>query len=141
MSVCSKCARFGDEVSPAVAPKQRTPQIVAQRLERRENRPMFRDVFETEDTNVAIVRDYAKSITQARNSKHLTKKEFAARINEKLSVVVSLERGELNPDDKLIKKLEKELGISLKEKVSDVKVEKRAYNQGVTLGDLIRKER
>ena len=37
-------------------------------------------------------------------------------------------------------KLERELGISLKEKVSDVKVEKRAYNQGLTLSDFVKKE-
>ena len=141
MQLCSKCARFGEDVAPKTSQKKVTPQIVTQRLERRENKPLFRDVFDANDTSLALLPDYAKKITQARNSKRLTKKEFAARINEKLSVVVSLERGELNPDDKLIKKLEKELGVSLREKVSDVQVEKRPYNQGITLGDLIKKEK
>jgi len=141
MQVCSKCERFGDEVAHKAPAKAATPAIVTQRLERRENRPMFRDVFETQDTGDSLVPDFARKITVARNSKGLTKKEFATRINEKLSVVVKLERGEFNPDDKLMKKLEKELGISLKEKVSDVKVEKRAYNQGLTLGDFVKKEK
>jgi len=139
MQVCSKCIRFGDEVVQKAAAKSVTPAVVSQRLERRENRPVFRDVFEAQDTGDSMVLDFARKITVARNSKGMTKKEFAARINEKLSVVVKLERGELNPDDKLMKKLERELGVSLKEKVSDVKVEKRAYNQGLTLGDFVKK--
>ncbi len=139
MQVCSRCVRFGEESAQKTAQKPGTPPIVSQRLERRENRPLFRDVFETGDTGMALLPDYARKITEARNAKRMTKKEFAAKINEKLSVVVSLERGELNPDDRLIKKLEKELGISLREKVADVKVEKRAYNQGLTLGDLMKK--
>jgi putative transcription factor len=141
MQVCSKCERFGNEVAQKAPSKPATPAVVTQRLERRENRSQFRDVFETQDTGDSIVLDFARKITVARNSKGLTKKEFAARINEKLSVVHKLERGELNPDDKLMKKLEKELGISLKEKVSDVKVEKRAYNTNLTLGDFIKKEK
>ena len=140
MQLCSKCERFGEDVAPKTSQNKTTPTIVSQRLEKRENKPIYRDVFDTNDTSVAIVTDIAKKITQARNSKHLTKKEFAARINEKLSVVVSLERGELNPDDKLIKKLEKELGVNLREKISDVKPEKRPHNQGITLGDFIKKE-
>jgi putative transcription factor len=140
MQVCSKCMRFGDEVAQKAPAKAATPAIVSQRLERRENKPIFRDVFETQDTGDAMVTDFARKITQARNSKGMTKKEFAAKINEKLSVVVKLERGELNPDDKLMKKLEHALGISLKEKISDVKVEKRPYNQGMTFADFVKKE-
>jgi putative transcription factor len=141
MQVCSNCMRFGDEVAQKTSGKAVTPAVVSQRLERRENRPVFRDVFETQDTGDSMVPDFARKITQARNAKRMTKNEFAIRINEKLSVVHKLERGELNPDDKLMKKLERELGISLKEKIADVKVEKRAYNQGLTLADFIKKEK
>jgi len=139
MDVCSKCARFGDEVAKKAAPKKTISPIVIQRLDKRESRPVYKDVFTTQDTGFSLVSDYAKKITKARNSKHLTKKELGTKINEKLSVIHSLERGELHPDDKLIKKLEKELLISLREKVSDVQVEKKAYSQGMTLGDFIKK--
>jgi len=141
MQLCSNCMRFGNEVAQKTPSRPVTPAVVSQRLERRESRPMFRDVFETQDTGDSMVLDFARKITLARNSKGMTKKEFAAKINEKLSVVHKLERGELNPDDKLMKKLERELGISLKEKVSDVKVEKRAYNTNLTLGDFVKKEK
>jgi len=141
MQVCAKCAHFGDEVAQKAPARAATPAVVSQRLERRENRQVARDVFETQDTGDSMVPDFARKITVARNAKGMTKKEFAARINEKLSVVHKLERGELNPDDKLMKKLERELGITLKEKVTDVKVEKRAYNQGMTLADFIKKEK
>lgn len=140
MEVCSKCARFGDEVAKKEAQKAPVHPVVRQRIERISNRPVYKDIFATQDTGEALVADYAARIMNARNSKGLTKKELAARLNEKLSVVHALERGELHPDDRLVRKLEKELGISLREKISDVQVEKRAYSHGMTLGDFLKKE-
>ncbi|MDH4122661.1 MAG: multiprotein bridging factor aMBF1 [Thermoplasmata archaeon] len=140
MEVCSNCARFGDEVTKKAAAQPSRPAVVSQRLERRAARPLYKDVFDTQDTEESLITDYAEKIMRARNSKRLTKKELAAKINEKLSVIHSLERGELHPDDQLIRKLENELEISLREKISDVKVEKRAYSQGMTLGDFIKKK-
>lgn len=140
MEVCSKCAKFGDEVARKEVQKETIHPIVRQRMQRISNRPVYKDVFAVQDTGETLVADYAKRITIARNSKRLTKKELAIRINEKLSVVHALERGELHPDDKLIRKLEKELGISLREKISDVQIEKRAYSHGMTIGDFIRRE-
>lgn len=140
MAVCSKCARFGDEVKKKETQKATMHPIVQQRIERISNRPVYKDIFATQETGETLIADYAAKIMNARNSKGMTKKELAMKINEKLSVVHALERGELHPDDKLIKKLEKELGISLREKISDVQVEKRAYSHGMTLGDFIRRE-
>jgi len=140
MEVCSKCSRFGDEVAKKEPQKPATHPIVSQRMERIANRPLYKDVFAAPETGLTLVQDFATKIMNARNSKGLTKKELATRINEKLSVIHSLERGELHPDDKLVRKLENELGIALREKVSDVQVEKRAYSQGMTLGDFIKKE-
>jgi len=140
MEVCSDCARFGDEVAKKEARNAVTHPVVRQRIARISNRPVYKDVFATEDTGEMLVADYAARITAARNSKGLTKKELAMKINEKLSVVHALERGELHPDDKLVRKLEKELGISLREKIPEVKVEKSAYSQGMTLGDFLRKQ-
>lgn len=137
MSVCARCSKFGDEVKKKTEEKK-TPPIVANRIQMRERKKTYRDVFESQGMSEVLVEDFSIRITRARNSKNMTQKELAARINEKLSVINSLEKGVLRPDDKLIKKLEKELGISLKEQIGEVKSpEKRAYSQGVTLGDLI----
>jgi len=138
MSVCSKCSKFGDEVKKK-AEEKKTPPIVASRIQMMEKRKTYRDVFDSQGMSEMLVEDFSIRIIRARNSKNLTQKELAARINEKQSVINSLEKGVLRPDDKLIKKLEKELGITLKEQIGEVKSpEKRAYSQGVTLGDLIK---
>jgi putative transcription factor len=64
---------------------------------------------------------------------------LAAKINEKTSVINKLERGDMRPDDLLVKKLENELGITLKEKVPIIKSEsKAAGSKELTLGDLIK---
>lgn len=137
MEVCSKCARFGEETAKK-GEKKVVPSIVTQRLQRREKRPVYRDIFDEKDVGEILVEDYPKRITQARNSKKMTKKELAARLNEKLSVIHKLERGDFRPNEKLIRKLEKELEILLREKITDeARMEKKPYSQGITLGDLI----
>jgi putative transcription factor len=138
MELCSNCAKFGDEVIIKETEKG-PPTVVSQRLDKREKKSRSRDIYDGEDTGEILVADYSKRIMKARNSKGLTKKELASRLNEKLSVISKLERGELRPSDKLIRKLEKELDITLKEKLSkDVEVEKKPYSQGLTLGDIMK---
>jgi len=138
MELCSNCAKFGDEVIRKET-ERRPPTVVSQRLDMREKKSRNHDIYDREDTGEILVADYSKRIMKARNSKRITKKELASRLNEKLSVISSLERGELRPSDKLIRKLEKELDITLREKLSkEAEVEKRAYSQGLTLGDIMK---
>ena len=44
------------------------------------------------------------------------------------------------PGDDLVRKLERQLGIRLKERLQPVAVKKQAAGAGVTLGDLIKKD-
>jgi len=135
MNVCDDCAKFGKELKKNEVPKDVKyvpPEVIRERLERKQRR-RYRDIDEEE----VLVEDYAERIRKARESMGLTQDELAKKILEKKTVISKLERGEMHPDDKLIKKLEKTLNIKLKEKVSSVyrKDEKKA--QGLTLGDLI----
>ncbi len=135
MNVCDDCAKFGKELKKNEVPKDVKyvpPEVIRERLERKQRR-RYRDIDEEE----VLVEDYAERIRKARESMGLTQDELAKKILEKKTVISKLERGEMHPDDKLIKKLEKTLNIKLKEKVSTVyrKDEKKA--QGLTLGDLI----
>lgn len=140
MEVCSKCAKFGDELPRGDKKKATTHPVVAQRLQKRERSRAFRDVYQNGETGDILAEDYSKRITKARNSKGYTKKELAAKLNEKLSVITKMEQGAFRPDDKLIRKLEKTLKISLREKISSEKpVEKRAYSERLTLGDIMKK--
>ncbi len=135
MNVCDDCARFGKEVKKGEIPKEvkyLPPEVVRERVERAKKR-RYRDIEEEE----VLVEDYPELIRKARESRGWTQEDLAKRILEKKTVISKLERGEMRPDEKLIKKLEKVLNIRLKEKVSGVyrKEEKKA--RGMTLGDLL----
>jgi putative transcription factor len=61
------------------------------------------------------------------------------KINEKKSVVAKLEHGDMVPDEKLVKKLERALDISLKEELSPVSPPKKTDSaKSMTLGDFIK---
>jgi len=140
LTVCMECARFGEtRVSPkgTQAPKP----LITQRLEKRERRMRGRDVYSDEE-NLELVEDYPQRIREARTARNWKQEVLAAKINEKKSVINKLESGDIRPDDELVHKLERALGIKLKEKAPVVKLErKEAYSRGLTLGDLIKLEK
>lgn len=141
LSVCPKCAKFGTESSIKMGPEESiyTPTIT-ERLERREKRLRTKDVFEQSYDELAL--DYPKRIRRARTSMGLSQDDLAKKINEKKSVVAKLESGDMVPDEKLIKKLEKALDISLRERISAVEPPKRrGAGKAMTLGDFLRVER
>ncbi|MFQ5884925.1 MAG: multiprotein bridging factor aMBF1 [Thermoplasmata archaeon] len=136
LDVCSKCSKFG--VAPQKSEDRKAPPI-ASRLERSRRRFRPRDVYE-KDVDV-LVSDYSSRIRDARTKMGLSQEEFGKKLNEKWSVINKLETGELRPDDKLVAKLEKTLGIKLREKFTPQKVEKKESRQALTIGDLIREEK
>lgn len=62
-----------------------------------------------------FVADYGARISKAREGVGLTREELATRINEQESVLRRVERGEIEPDKSLTRKLEVILGITLRE--------------------------
>jgi len=65
-----------------------------------------------------LAADYAARIRNARSGKGWTQKELATKLNERLSIIKQLENGDFHPDNKLIKKIEQLMEISLKEAAS-----------------------
>ncbi len=138
LQVCSQCAKFGD-VDQQDSEKSTTKSEIEKRLKRRERRMKSRDVYDEETVDLAP--DYPERIRKARNEREWNQEELAAKINEKKSVINKLESGDFRPDDALVKKLERELGIKLMEKVPVIKPEKKATSsRGLTLGDLMNLE-
>ncbi len=135
LNVCDDCAKFGRELKKNEVPKDvkyLPPEVVRERLERRQKR-RYKDIDEEE----VLVEDYAEKIRKARVELGMTQDALAKKILEKKTVISKIERGEMRPDDKLIKKLEKTLHITLKEKVSGVYRKDSKKSQSLTLGDLI----
>ncbi|MEE9151354.1 MAG: multiprotein bridging factor aMBF1 [Thermoplasmata archaeon] len=140
LSVCHKCAKFGQDHTVKKGIKESTsPSTITERLQRREKRLKTKDVFEQSINELAF--DYPKRIRKARTSMDLSQDDLAKKINEKKSVVAKLENGDMVPDEKLVKKLENALGISLKEKIIAIEAPKRGSSgRGLTLGDFLREE-
>ena len=65
------------------------------------------------------------------------------KINERVSVINRIESGKMTPDNKLTKKLEKALNITLLEKVNDVDLNQFINNSSGerTLGNIMKIKR
>jgi putative transcription factor len=83
--------------------------------------------------------DFAKVIREARQKKDWTQKELANQLLERLSMIRRIESGKMQPDETVIQKLERKLGISLFISTSDipeVKLETKLPGD-MTLGDVV----
>ncbi len=140
LNACPNCARFGTDVGPSAIPARRAgaPPAVVQRLQARQRRMAERDVF-TQAGEEDLADDYARRIRAAREARGWKQADLGARINERVTVIAKLETGAIVPNEDLIRRLERALGITLKEKVPTVPVRKAGAGggEGLTLGDLV----
>src|SRR5712664_613023 len=137
LSVCGECARFGEEVSSPVLHPSTMPPVIAQRLEARQRRMTPKDVY-AQGGELELLEDFPQRIRTARESRGWTHADLGAKINERVSVIAKLESGTITPGDDLVRKLERELGVKLKERVAPVSVKKATPGAGLTLGDLLK---
>jgi putative transcription factor len=91
MNVCSGCATLGKIIEE----------------------PARREQLGLEMAELEIVEDYPALIRRARERMGLKQEELAKRLAERASVVQRLESGRLRPDERLLNKLERVLGIKL----------------------------
>ena len=141
LNVCPGCARFGEDYrasSSNGAPVTQT--VIEERLQKRERRMQSKDIY-AGSASVELVDDYGGVIREARVAKGMDLDQFAASILEKKGTLAKIESNNLIPDDKLIKKIEKALGIKLTEAVqSGVTVGGGNGRNSMTLGNFIKKE-
>ena len=141
LNVCPGCARFGEDYrasSSNGAPVTQT--VIEERLQKRERRMQSKDIY-AGSASVELVDDYGGVIREARVAKGMDLDQFAASILEKKGTLAKIEANNLIPDDKIIKKIEKALGIKLTEAVqSGVTVGGGNGRNSMTLGNFIKKE-
>jgi putative transcription factor len=137
LKVCQICVKFGTEAPVSVQTSKSVEsgaggrsqssigfgyststiskdEIIRRRLEQRERRQTTRDIYE--QTGVKeLVDDYHKRIQQARSKLGWNQEQLGQKINERKSVISKIENKSMKPDDKLVRKLEKALGIKLME--------------------------
>jgi len=142
LNVCQNCMRFGEEyrqggrAGNAPAP---SATVIEERLQRREKRMQTRDVYaNTQSTE--LIDDYGKVIRDARTAAGMDVEQFAASISEKRGIIAKVEANDLVPDEKLMRKIEKALGIKLTETVQAVAGKSRNTGSGMTLENFIKRE-
>ena len=135
MMLCPDCMKFGKsvDVSPRVSTVAKRP--ILERI----RRPAEKDIYKGMDKE--LVSGWNELIKNARDKKGLTREELGFRIGERTVTISKIENGDLRPSDKMIEKLEKELGIKLVEAVANAStLPHGSHPAGLTLGDFIRKE-
>jgi putative transcription factor len=134
MTVCGRCAKFSDKEwdpkKPMAQPRRR--RAAARSQPRRRS-----DIEIAESTE--LVENYGSLIRKTRQRKGLTVEDFAKKLSEKESVIKKLEKEQLNPTMALIRKVERELGVTLigEAEVGTATVLTRPMGPR-TLGDMIK---
>jgi len=140
LDVCDKCKGFGKEVAPrrpagyhGGAPGPVGAPIGAPRRPRR-------DVFD--QIKDELVEDYVERIKKGLEAKHMTDEQLAKQTQTKVNIIRKVERGELIPEDALVKKIEYVLEIKLTEGVAEPeRGGRKGESRAMTLGDLIKVKR
>lgn len=133
MTVCGQCSKFGsgdwDPRQVNVSQNQRRPA---------QPRRLRNDLEAAEE--LELIDNYGELIRKSRQKKKLSVEDFAKKINEKESVVKKMEKEEMNPPAKLIKKIENTLNITILERgeaPSRVQISTKATT-GRSLGDIMK---
>lgn len=130
LTVCGRCAGFGSS--------EWSPNMPSRRRRGGSPPPPRRPRSEVEATEgLELIQNYGTTIKKARQKKRLTIEDFARMIKEKESVIKKLEKEDLNPDRKLIRKLENALNLKLLETSTPTAVPvARKASSGRTMGDI-----
>lgn len=140
LKVCKDCSKFGNQAK-AGGKEPANKLVIENRLQNRERRMKTKDVYEQQEETIELMVDYPKKIKDTREALGWKQEELATKMGERLSIINKLERGDMRPDDALIHKVEKALGIKITERVAVIKPEKAAVAKGgMSLSDFIKKE-
>lgn len=120
LEVCEDCSKYGEliETKPV-------------RLVKPRRMPRVKEV------ETVIIDNYGKKIIEAREKINLTREMFAKKINEKESVIRRVESEEMEPDDKLMEKIERFLEIKLRKTYEEKPIQKKMRRGKLTLGDIV----
>jgi len=133
MRVCPDCLRYAENYQEPV----KTPTQVTRFLVKKEKKSVAPDIYAKMEKE--LVSNFADIIKRAREKKGLSREELGFRIGERTVTIQKIENGDLRPSDKMITKLEKELGITLLEDVQKMPTSIKK-SPGLTLGDFIKKD-
>jgi putative transcription factor len=90
-----------------------------------------------------LVENYAVMIRTARQKAKISQEQLAQKVGERISTLQGIEAGRLKPVEKVIRGLERELGISLLEPIGAAPVvhDQDRSQDTATLGDVVKVKR
>ena len=133
LRACSACAGSGCR---ATERETLSPQVwVANALEKRARRQRARD---EELPERVLVADCGSRVRSARQQRGWDQAQLAQRAAEKKSVIAAVETGAREPDDKLLRKLERLLSLKLTESAAAPVVASNRRASALTMGDLLK---
>ncbi len=136
MMLCPGCMRHGQGVREIEQPTNNSSGPLLSRIKR----PKIKDVYK--DMDKELVSDWNERIRQAREKKGISREDLGFKIGERTVTIAKIENGDLRPSDQVVKKLEKELEITLVEEVKDTApISHGSHGRGLTLGDFIKTEK
>jgi putative transcription factor len=121
LQVCPACARFGTPLDPPPKAAEEAPPrsagrgtgVAMARPAPRPRRLEERDLY-TEIGELELALDWGQRVRKAREGLVWTPEELGKRLNEKKSVILKIEAGDLHPPDALVRKLEHLLKVRLR---------------------------
>lgn len=144
MNLGLECAKYGTPMdAPAPAGSRAA---VEQGLERRAQRMQTKSVYGGDADSWVLVGDYGARIHKAREAKGWTHEFLGNKVQARVPELKHIEAGKLRPSDDVAKRMEKELGIELLEKVegpspivTGAAAKKGATGSGgLTIGDMLK---
>jgi putative transcription factor len=133
------CSKYGQEIATGIAPVG-TKASMEQSLHRRAGRSQSKDVYQGETLD--FVEDFGTRIRVAREKKGWTYEQLGNKVSARVPQLRQIESGHLRPSDELGKKLERDLGITIMEKMDGPAavggVTKARPKAGLTIGDILK---
>ena len=123
IDVCNSCLRFGRKIE------------IPQQTYKIKRKIEFKSL---EQEDLMIVSGYGEKMREARESLGLSRMQLAEKMKEKESIIKRLEEERMEPDEKLMKRIEKLLGINLKEKYQEMKTSRAREKTKLTVGDVVK---
>ena len=133
LRACSACAGSGRQATERETLGQQV--WVANALEKRARRQRARD---EELPDRVLVADCGSRVRSARQQRGWDQAQLAQRAAEKKSVIAAVETGAREPDDKLLRKLERLLSLKLTESAAAPVVAGNRRASALTMGDLLK---
>ncbi|WP_407414365.1 multiprotein bridging factor aMBF1 [Methanobrevibacter sp.] len=136
MVVCKECAKLGKIQKAPPKPKFQQNKKGKKTAQPKRN-------YRNDDPTDELIEDYNIAVRNAREAKNWSREDLGKKINERVSVINRIESGKMTPDNKLTKKLEKALNITLLESIGNEDLNQFINNSSGerTLGNIVKIKR